>query len=125
MDIKEAYKQRRKIEEEGVWCAMFGNSDAEIKIKATSRNKEFARLIKGVINGQRISDDILFDKLVKACAESVVLDWKGFESDFSKDAFIEMCNELKECGFLEDVLAFAMDAEMFNQVAIAQTEKNL
>lgn len=120
-EIKEAYIARKEAEESGVWVDLLAG---EIKIKAVARNKEFSRLIQGVTDGQRISDDKLFDKLVTACGKTVVVDWDGFEIDYSPESFADVCNDLKECGFLEDVLALAMDKEMFNQVAVAQAAKN-
>jgi hypothetical protein len=122
MNAKEVYKARQKAEQEGVWCDVPGG---EIKLKAASaRNKEFARAIKGYASGQKISDDKFFEKMVKVCANSVVLDWDGFDEEYTPEAFISVCEELKDCGFLEDVMALAMDKDMFNAVAEAQAEKN-
>lgn len=120
--VAEAYKARQKAEQEGVWAEILCG---EVKIKAAcGRNKEFMRLTKGIQNGQRINDDKLFEQLVKTCAKSVVSDWDGFEVDYTEEAFIETCNDLKDCGFIEDILALAMDKDLFNQVALAQSEKN-
>lgn len=120
--VKEAYKARASIEQEGVWMDILGG---EVKIRAASgRNKEFVRLTKGLQAGQRINDDKLFDKLVEVCSQSIVLDWSGFGQDFTPSAFRETCEELRECGFLEDVMALAMDSEIFNKVALAKISKN-
>jgi hypothetical protein len=122
MNAKEAYKARKEIEESGVWCELVSGS---VKLRAASgRNKEFARLIKGFNQNQRISDDVFFDKMRDVCAKSIVIDWEGFDVDYSEQAFIDTCDELKDCGFLEDVISMAMDKDMFNAVARAQAEKN-
>lgn len=120
--VQDAYKARAQVEQEGVWMDILGG---EVKIKAASgRNKEFIRLTKGLQAGQRIDDDKLFDKLVNVCAQTIVLDWAGFGQDFTASGFKETCEDLRECGFLEDVMALAMDSEMFNKVALATITKN-
>lgn len=122
VNIKDAYKARLDAEQTGVWCDLLVG---EIQIRATARNKEFLRLTKGIQSGQRINDDELFKKLAVAVGKTVVVDWsEEFGGDYSPDAFIALCEELREEGFLEDVLSLAMDREMFNQVAIAKTAKN-
>jgi len=122
--VEKAYEARKAIEEEGVECQLMAGW---VALKAaTGRNKEFVRMTKGIASGQKINDDAAFEQLAKTVARTVVTGWdsKAFGAEYSPDAFIEKCNALRKCGFLEDVLEFALDKEMFNAVAVAQAAKN-
>lgn len=122
MNAIEAYKARAEVEQEGAWVDLLG---CKLLIKAANgRNKEFARLTKGLSAGQRIDDDKLFDKLVSVIGKTIVTDWEGFDDEYTPEAFEEVCNQLKDCGFVEDVMAASMDAKMWDEIAIAKTEKN-
>jgi hypothetical protein len=117
-----AYRARKEIDEAGIWVKMLSG---KIKIKSALRNIEFARKIKPFAdNPESLENEDVFDGLVDILADTIVLDWEGFGVEYSKDSFIETCSDLKECGFVEDILEHVMDKELFNQVAIAKTAKN-
>ena len=121
--VVEVYKARREIETTGVWCNL---PMGRVLIKSAMRNPEFARKVKPIADQLgRLQDDMeLFKEVVQILADTIVLDWDGFDEEFTPERFVDICTELKDCGFADDVLAFVLDKEMFNQVAVAKTAKN-
>lgn len=120
--VVEAYKARKEIEEQGIWCVILGG---KIKIRHGHGNKDLANKMQKINDpSKNMSEDEMFAEIVLAAADHVVLDWEGFDEDYSRDYFIKMCEELKEHGFVQDVMAHAVDVDMLNQIAIAKTAKN-
>lgn len=122
-NVMEVYKARRKLEQEGVWCKL---PAGRVKIKAAIRNPEFSNKVKPFLDNLADiqEDDKVFSDIVEVLAETVVIDWKGFGDNYTAKRFVNLCVELKECGFAEDVLQFVMDKDLFNQAAVATTAKN-
>jgi len=122
-NIIEVYKERRRLEQSGVWCKL---PAGRIKVKSAIRNPEFARKVKPFAEnlGELQEDDAAFKEVIAILAETIVLDWDGFGEDYTSERFIEICEELKDCGFAEDVLQFILDKDLFNQIAVAKAGKN-
>ena len=122
-DVVAVYNERRKLEKEGVWCNL---ACGRVKIKSAVRNPEFARKVKPFAEnmGDLQEDDKVFAEIVQILSETIVLDWDGFGADYTPEGFVDVCSQLKDCGFAEDVLQFVMDKDLFSQVAVAKSAKN-
>jgi len=118
--VVEAYKARQKIESDGVWVELIVGSVKVLPMN--SRNKPLANFLKKS-KGKGFSE-LDFDAGVKLFADYLVIDWEGFDEEFSKERFIEICHELKEAGFADDIAGYVRDEELFNQAAAAKIAKN-
>lgn len=119
MGVKEVYAARKKLQEEGIWCVIPGG---KVKIKPARGNDALLKKIE--LFDEDASEDVMFNDLVDAVATDVMLDWEGFDTEYSKETFIETCTDLRDCGLLQDIVGLVMDKEMLDNVAIAKAAKN-
>ena len=130
MDVKKAFRTNEKKEIEGIWIQL--DDKAAIKV-ARAGNPKFQRLFQKLTKPYRqairtgsLSEDVARKILIECMAETILLDWKGFEENgkeikYSKEKSIEYLN-IKD--FRDFVAQCSEDFSLFKDEEDKQAEKN-
>ncbi len=131
MDIKKIFKTDPIAEKEGVWVDIDDSSSILIARVGNPRFKSMLERLtlpyKSAIRKGTLSQDV-FDKILAKCtAETIVLDWRGFEEDgnsipYSPEKAYEYLTEYPD--FRDFVESCSESMELFRCKEDAETEKN-
>ncbi len=131
MDVAKKFGTDKVKEEAGVWVSL--GDGAEVLV-ARLTNKSYVAAIKRLTMPHRVAlrnrslpEDLNFDITIKAMAEAVLLDWKGFQENGKNLAYNREAAErlLKDyADFREQIAGIASDMDNFKSETEAAIEKN-
>ncbi len=115
--LRKMFETDTQVERDGIWIDYAPGVEVRIA-RAGGSNKHFAKTMQRLakphrraIQTESVDDEVLKDIFIKAYAQAIIVDWKGFTKDLIT----------RDDADAEEVLAFNRD----NVEAVLQAQPNL